>query len=661
MLSAYTTALSLHQAGRLAEAARWYEAVLAREPNHADALHLLGVLHHQTGQYSRAVELIESALRQRPQFGEAWNNLGLALRKLGRSNEALAAFRTASLQAPHLATAHANLGRLLIDRGQFAEALPHCQQAVRLEPSQPTAHNNLGDAFRHLERYAEAEAAYGEALRLAPHQAQVHANLGRLQSCQGKADEALAGFRRAVELAPENVHYWDLLAYAHLVEGDYTDAIAGYQRIVALEPQQASGHLNLGIALEQEGRLDEAAVCYRRVLELQPGHEMAQVHLANLHRLRGELKEAEAGYRRARADHPSAATPLADLANLLREQLPDADYQAIVDMLKAPTLGDDPRQELLFGLAQVLDARGDFAAAAHCLQQANALHLQQMRKLGRHYDPDDFRRYVGQTIATFTPELFAGLAGAGENTQLPVFVFGLPRSGTSLVEQVLASHPQVHGAGELQAARQVVKSAPSLFGSADYLRAALRNVSRQYLERLQQVLQHAGLPAVPGRVVDKMPENYLYLGFLALLFPQATFIHVRRDLRDVAVSCWLTNFGNIRWASDLDQLAERIREYRRLMAHWQAVLPVAVHEVVYEKLVSEFDTEAPRLVAACGLEWDPACGEFHKTRRPVNTSSATQVRQPLYRKAVARWKHYEPYLGDLFARLPADAAGGPLG
>ncbi len=146
-----------------------------------------------------------------------------------------------------------------------------------------------------------------------------------------------------------------------------------------------------------------------------------------------------------------------------------------------------------------------------------------------------------------------------------------------------------------------------------------------------------------------MPDNYVSLGLIALMFPRATLIHVKRDVRDVAVSCWMTHFRSIRWADDLDSLARRIADHRRLMAHWQAVLPQPVHEVCYEQLVDDFEAEARRLVAACGLEWEPACLEFHETSRPVRTASVTQVRQPLYRKALARWKHFEPYLETLFA------------
>jgi hypothetical protein len=286
--------------------------------------------------------------------------------------------------------------------------------------------------------------------------------------------------------------------------------------------------------------------------------------------------------------------------------------------------------------------------------------------LGRGYDPAEHSALVDRIVAGFTPELFGRLGGAGDATRQPVFVFGMPRSGTTLVEQVLASHSLVHGAGELPLARQGFVSVPEVLGMADEMRSclaaldagAVRELCRRHREGLRAVVERDG-PAggegprpEPQRVVDKMPDNYLYLGLLAVLFPHATFVHVRRDLRDVAVSCWMTHFRSIRWANDPDHLAGRCRDYRRLMEHWRAVLPVPVHEVVYERLVDDFEAEARRLVAACGLEWEPDCLQFQQTRRPVRTASVTQVRQPLYRRSLARWKHYETALADLFALLP---------
>ncbi len=235
-----------------------------------------------------------------------------------------------------------------------------------------------------------------------------------------------------------------------------------------------------------------------------------------------------------------------------------------------------------------------------------------------------------------------------------MFIFGLPRSGTTLIEQVLASHSRVHGAGELRLARQTFEAIPGTLGRSEppldcvpHLdAAALRLLAERHDKRLLALNDRA------ERVVDKMPDNYLYLGLLAALFPHATFIHCRRDLRDIAVSCWMTDFRSIRWANDPSHIASRFQQYRQVMNHWKEVLPVTIHEVDYAETVANLEGVARRLLAACGLDWEPACLEFHRTQRPIRTASVIQVRQPVYKKSVARWKNYERDLGELFAALP---------
>jgi hypothetical protein len=252
-----------------------------------------------------------------------------------------------------------------------------------------------------------------------------------------------------------------------------------------------------------------------------------------------------------------------------------------------------------------------------------------------------------------------------------VFIIGLPRSATTLTEQILAAHPQVFGAGELRLGREdflsLAEGGESSIASRE-MRAlealprldepAIRRVGQWHLDRLRRLNDSA------FRVVDKMPDNYLFLGLLAAVFPQAKFIHCRRDLRDVAVSCWMTNFRQIRWASDPRHIASRFAQYGRLMEHWRQVLPLAMLEVSYEETVADLEGAARRLVAWCGLEWDPACLAFHEGQRLVRTASITQVRQPIYRRSVARWKHYEEALAPLLTQLPNEdtsAAPSPPG
>ena len=238
-----------------------------------------------------------------------------------------------------------------------------------------------------------------------------------------------------------------------------------------------------------------------------------------------------------------------------------------------------------------------------------------------------------------------------------MFVFGLPRSGTTLVEQVLASHSQVYGAGELRLGPAVVRGdsrRPRPLGGAARMRAVSRPRGGEQAGRDASRAARCDRRRRSGRVVDKMPDNYMYIGLLAVMFPGATFIHCRRDLRDIAVSCWMTDFRSIRWSNDQDNIAARFRQYRRLMNHWKEVLPVAVLEVNYEDTVTDLEATARRLIDACGLSWEPACLEFHRTERPIRTASVMQVRQPVYQRSVARWKNYEAVLGELFAGLPKD-------
>ncbi len=540
-----------------------------------------------------------------------------------------------------------------MNQNQAEEALAHCQEAVVLDPSSAEMRDNLGNVLRALDRLDDAWTAHWEALRLDADLASANAHIGLILQRRGHLAEALPWMMKAVELKPEDPAIWQWLAELYDEREAPNESIPCWRRVLVLEPRRVSAHLALGRALQDEGRLDDARACYLTARELEPGQPAAYLNLGGLHEVMGAMDQAEAAFRAAIKLQPNFPIAHARLATLLRGKLPAPDLAALEARLDDSALADTPRARLCFALAHVLDAIGNYERAALCLTHANAVSRHSKERLD--YQPAQHEQFVDGLLRAFDCSLFERLVAAGPETARPVFFFGLPRCGTTLIEQVLAIHSQVHGAGELRLARRSFDAIPSVMGrpqpaidSVPELNSvAVRSLAGIHLDRLAE-LDSGRFP----RIVDKMPDNYLYLGLLAILFPKATFIHCRRDLRDVAVSCWMTDFSTIRWANDFGHIASRCGQYCRVMDHWSAVLPVPIHHVDYEETVNDLEAVAPRLLAACGLDWEPSCLEFHRTQRPVRTASVTQVRQPVYQRSVARWRNYEPALAELFAALP---------
>jgi len=680
--------LQLHWSGNVDQAARLYESALAEDPLDADALCLLGIARNQQGRSETAVALIEQAVALRPgiagfhanlglawqsmgrlaesaeEFGKALSlnpddaaahvNRGVIVRSLGDTASAVEHFRRAIELQPNLAKARANLGGLLMEEGQPEEALPHCRAAVAIEPTLVEARINLGNALRLLGHLAEARASYLEALRLDPTRGQAAAGLGLNALRQNAWSEALDWLRMAVELDPTSVVFLRYLAEAAADQKLFPEVQNCCERILEIDPQYALAHNVLGFILHEAGRHEEARQRYLKALEVEPGLALAHHNLGVLEEEQGDLAGAAERFRTTLRHEPTHATAMARLTTLLGADTPEVEVEALRQRLAEPELAPIDRANLLFGLAHVHDARNEFADAAACLEHANALALAEQKQTGVVYDPVEFQRMVERILATAPPSFFERLAGAGLDTQRPVFIMGLPRSGTTLLEQILASHPRVHGAGEVPFARRSLEELPALLGRVDEplncvaeLNAeALGELARRHEDRLREL--DGGRC---DRIVTKMPENYLHLGMIAVMFPRAVLIHCRRDLRDVAVSCWLKNFNEIRWANHFDHIAGRFAGYRRLMDHWRAVLPSPVHDVDYEETVADLEGVARRLIALCGLEWDPACLEFHRTRRVIRTASLTQVRKPIYRSSLGRWKSYGPMLAELFAKV----------
>jgi tetratricopeptide (TPR) repeat protein len=610
-----------HEAGRLREAESLYRDVLRDAPQHPHALHLLGVLHYQTGRHEEALDLIRKAL---------------------------------TVHGPH-PVFHSNLAAVYLALGRLDDAVAHGREALRLQPNLPDAQNNLGVALRRLGRLDEAESAFRVALTLQPRHVDARCNLGAVLQRQERLAEALPLLEAAVRLAPTHAQAHNDLGGALLACNQTDAAVLHLHEAIRLRPNFAEAYSNLGLALRDLNRFDEAIGHFREAIRIDPAYPTAHNNLGFALESQGNIDEALAEFHEALRLDPNSTQALVSLSALAANgqyQLTGEELRRIESLAARNDLPADDQCRLHYALARARDNAGDPDEAFAHFRRANDLRRELVGRRGAVYDPAAHTRLVDRLIAVCTPAYFGRVRGFGSDSDVPVFVVGMMRSGTTLAEQILASHPQVHGAGELRDIGESVARLPKRL-DADYPECltrldegTARALSEEYLQRLRQMGGGA------ARVVDKLPFNFLHLGLIAALFPQARVVHCRRDPIDTCVSCYFQNFGEPHaFTLDLAHLGHYYREYERLMDHWARVLPVPVFELRYEELTADQEGVSRRLVEFCGLGWDHRCLRFHETRRPVRTASALQVRRPLYRTSVGRWKRYETHLGPLLEAL----------
>jgi tetratricopeptide (TPR) repeat protein len=608
-----------HQAGRLARAEALYRKALAKDPDHADAVHLLGVIAYQSGRIGPALELIERALPGLPELPDAHLNYGNALREAGRAAEAIASYRRAIALNPDYGMAHSNLARTLVERGGFAAGLESARRAIELLPDFLGAQVNCAGALVGLERFAEAEAPLRRALELMPDRAETHSDLGAVLAKLGRLDEALSCHRRAIALNPNDpvVHY--ALGATLFRAEELAGSEASFRQALALAANFARAWHGLGNVLRTAGRFEEAQSCFRRALELDP-----------------DLPDA----------HRSLAVtgqPAGDEAELHR----------LKALLADPERPGSSRIAAGFALGTLLDNADRHDDAFPFFAEANALYRRQQADAGERFDGEALRRDVDGLIAQCTPALFSAMAGWGNPSHTPVFIVGMPRSGTSLVEQIAASHSRVFGAGERREMNRISDALTAHNRGkpiAQWDAAFARRLADRHLDDLRTMGGGA------ARVIDKMPDNVFALWLIAALFPSARIVLCQRDLRDICLSCYFHWFaeGNL-FAYDLADCGLRALAVEQLSTHWLRMLPLEMLAIDYEELVADLEGESRRLIAFLGLDWEPACLDFHRTERPVFTASSWQVRQPLFTRSVGRWRHYERHLGALLDVLRQDA------
>ncbi len=631
------------RAGQTGEARSQFAQVLAVDGRNFDALQLSGLCALQAGDNAAARQFLDRALALRQDVASVFNQRGVALRRLGETELALADFaRSVSLE-PNAADPHYNRGNALRELGRLREALDAYRRAAALAPARADILNNLGGCLKELNIHAEALACYDRLLAIAPGSAEIHANRGVVLHDLGRFEEALASQDRAIALDPNFAEAWRKRAAALTALSRNDEALDSADRAIALQSGNAAAHATRGAALTEMGRSDDAVASFEQALALAPDATEARLGLARLASEEGRFGAAETLFDAVRRDEPGNVGSLHGLSVVRKYATGDPLFQAIADRLRDGNLSADERELLHHGYAKICNDAGRFDdAMAH-------FALSKQCRASR-FDLERHRAAFAGMKQLFTPAFFAERRGFGLPDERPVFVVGMPRSGTTLTEQILAAHPLVQGLGELQDMAQVSKLLGGGLGNIDAFSAALAGLdaarSRDLADRYCKA--YHGADAAMLRLVDKRPHNYELLWLIALLFPNAHIIHCRRNAMDTCLSMYMQNFNvSHGYNRDLATLGHYYRAYEELMAHWRDVLPLAIHDCTYEATVSDLETSARGLISFIGLDWDPACLDYHRQDGQVRTPSQWQVRQPVYRSSVEAWRRYDSHLRPL--------------
>jgi predicted Zn-dependent protease len=594
------------------EAAASFDELAAAQPNSAPVQLELGRTLSIQGRDAEALSALKRAVELEPNLAEAWRELAVLHARNGDADACDLAYANFTRLAPleqHLAEAHAALATHRLDA---AEAL--LRRQLERDSQDPEALRMLAEIAAEREDYVEAERLFEQSLKVAPGYSRARLDYARTLHTQQKAQLMLPLLERLLRLEPSSLAYRSLRASAFGLLGQNELSRQILESLISEFPQNEVLRVHYGNALRMGGLADEAIAAYRKGAELRPGYGEAWFCLANLKTFR----------------------------------FSEPEMHAMLEQAQLPDLRDEDRLQLDFALGKALEDAGDYGRSFEHYARGNALRRRAVR-----YSADTNAQFVRALQKTYSAELFAERAGSGSQASDPIFIVGLPRSGSTLLEQILASHSQVEGTREL----------PDILGFALELGLRESRTQSPQFARPLQSLSRDELKALgeryldqtrPNRTrgaahfIDKLPSNFFHVGLIHLILPNARIIDARRS----ALACCFSNFKQHFqagvWSSyNLDDIGRFYRSYVELMAHYDTVLPGRVHHIRYERLISDFEGEVRKLLEYCGLPFEEQCLRFHETQRVVQTASSEQVRRPLFAEGVDQWRNFEPWLGEL--------------
>jgi tetratricopeptide (TPR) repeat protein len=687
---AFSAAMLLHKDNKLNEAQILLRRILAAAPRHAGAMHLLGVITHQHGDTKTAAQLIEDAIKIMPDEALFHANIGEMYRILKNLEASISHGEKAISLAPNNPNAHSNLGIAYYDSGQLDKAEACQKRALEIAPNLATALNNLGSIEHDKKNLAGATEYYKKAVAAAPNYIESISNLSSILTENEQPDEAIKLLLPLIQSNPNFADAHCNIGTAFLVKEDYDKAEFGFKRALALKKDYLEANIGLAKVLQEKrdyagalhhaelanklnpnkadvysliggifgeyGYPEKAKLNFAKALELDT--KLVSAYLGRGHQLMesGDMKGAADDFKHALSLEPDNLAARLAIAQVNKVKPEDDNMAALITQAsKIDTLPDAKAIPLHFGLGKCFEDTKQYDLAFKHYQAGC-----QLKRKRIEYSADNNDLITKNIMDVFSKENIDRLRGDACDSNLPIFVLGMPRSGTTLTETIIASHPMVYGAGELNDILEIAATAlvtdtentkQDLIGYPLNLKgitqAELKAMGERYITGLQ-----ARAPAF-SRITDKMPANFNCLGLIHLMLPNAKIVHVRRNPVDTCLSCYTRLFNKSQLQSyDLQDIGRYYRNYATLMEHWRKVLPSgSFYEIQYEDIIADAEGQSRALIDYCGLTWDDACLEFHKTERNIRTASVTQVRQPIYKTSIEKWRHYEKHLGPLLDAL----------
>lgn len=654
-------------------------------PGQPDSLHLLGLMAYEGGKVDLALSYLRQACKSNTADASYLSNFAEICRQCGLLNEGEEIGRRAVLKDPNSFGSWNNLGIILQQLGKFDESKDCLQRAIRIQPRNPMLHNNIGNTYKYLGLNEKAENHWRRAIALDPNYAEPHSNLTNLLAEQSEYSQAIEHGHKAIKIKPDLFEAYINISNVYFFSQNYNMALFWLDNLLKISPKHARGlaarslvlvelekfdealecaadtvrlaphsaesHNAHGIALKAIGEINLAIACFERATNLAGNAAKdALINLGILFLEYGETTKAHKILTEALNKYPLSSIAWFHYANNKKFSVGDSEIKQIEKLIRSDyAKNKNDQQYLNFAIGKIYMDIGQPKLAIDHINVGNKIKRKTLI-----YSAEKESLYIENLKNTFSRKLIFRLQENGARSKMPIFVLGMPRSGTTLIEQILSSHSAINGAGELNYIQDIFDNISVLEKINDITPSDLQKLGEAYLSKI--------IPISQGRkhVVDKMPGNFRYIGFIRLILPDARIIHCRRDPVDTCLSCYTKLFAKgVPFSFDQQELGQAYCDYRKIMNHWRNILPdTNFLEVDYENVVDDFEFQTRRILAFLGLDWEDACLEFYQNKRPVRTASVSQVRLPIYRTSKGKWHQYaneiKPLLETLASAPPLD-------